>query len=131
MKKSGWWFWAVLAVLATFSCCFCLLPPFGEFAFQIAGGWVIFLVSVVPEIHFSWSGIATACLCLVLLAWGLHRFFQWLYGHCRRSEQSPPTWSRRWTLSLLGAIVVMFVAGLAVVGMIHQRHTLLRTGHGQ
>jgi hypothetical protein len=64
------------------------------------------------------AGALTAAVCLVALAVGLHRFLTWLVGPGR-------PWRWRWTLSGLGLVVLMFVAGISAVGLTHQTAWLL------
>ena len=68
-----------------------------------------------------------AALCLVSLACGLHLFLGWLHAQRPKPEAEGPSppWRLRWTLSLLGVAVLMFVAGIAAVGVTHQTAWLL------
>jgi Protein of unknown function (DUF1559) len=108
-------------------CCACLGAKWPlESLFYLAAGWALYLYRVVPEMSVSWSGIATAIVCLVLLAVGLHRFLRWLYT-ARPSVAGTPAreWPRRWTATILGVVVLMFVAGIAAVGVTHQTAWLM------
>jgi hypothetical protein len=85
-------------------------------------GWAFFLYRVLPGISLSWVGVATTLLCLGLLSFGLHRFSNGFYAQVqkRRQVETIQPWRWRWTVSLLAVIVLMFVAGIAAVGIVHQ-----------
>jgi hypothetical protein len=79
-------------------------------------GWAFYLYRVVPQVRVSWPGVLTGGACLVLLAFGLHRFLRWLHG--QRPAARP--WPARWTGTVLALVVLMFAAGIAGVGIAHQ-----------
>ena len=87
-------------------------------AFRLAAGWAYFVGRVGPRVSVNGAGVLTALVCLVALAVGGHLFLRWLVGTARR-------WQLRWTLSILGAVVLMFVAGISAVGITHQTAWLL------
>lgn len=88
-------------------------------------GWTMYLARVIPQVSVSGPGVLTALFCLAAFTAGLHAFLQWL---CRQNnsdfgEIGTPVarmWSFRWTMGLVALIVLMFVAGLAAVGVTHQ-----------
>jgi len=117
----------VLGLLAVFLlfCLGCLFPL--DFAFSLIAGWVFYLVRVAPQITWNWSGIFTAVVCLVILAFGLQRFLSWFYRQLqtKRGTPAPKAWSWKWTLRILGLVVLMFVAGLSAIGITHQTAWLI------
>jgi len=100
-----------------------------EFLFNLAIGWALYCVRVLPQVHPSIEGILTAVVSLVALAFGMHWFLRWLHGQLQVSERFDErdfrAWPFRRTGVLLALIVLMFVAGIAAVGMIHQTAWLL------
>lgn len=84
-------------------------------------GWCAFLVDAVSTVQWNVSGIATAIAALVVFAIGLHRLAGWFYleNGCG-GNGDPTTWKFRWTTSLAALIVLMFCAGIAIVGIAHQ-----------
>jgi prepilin-type processing-associated H-X9-DG protein len=92
-----------------------------QLGLYLAFGWVIFLAKVLPQVQVAWSGVALAVICLGAFAVGVHWFLGWMFAQIRPERR----WKLRWTASLVGVIVVMFVAGLATAGMAHQAGWLL------
>jgi hypothetical protein len=121
---------ALLGILL-FLCCGLLVPPL-LFPVQVAGwlllGWTAFLYRVVPAMTVDWAGLATALLCLTALAVGLHYICSWVHQQIVRAKHPDQVaiarWRPRWTFALLALVVLMFVAGIAAVGMTHQSYWL-------
>jgi hypothetical protein len=90
-----------------------------DFLFTVLVGWIWFLGRVAGNIQVNLSGVGMALLCLVLLAGLLHGFAGWLYRQMSKADPPRP-WRFRWTASILGAIVLMFAAGVAAIGLTHQ-----------
>ena len=87
---------------------------------------------VVPQVHLDRSATASAAVCLILLTAGVHWFASWLYPLIAYSPDvehasAAPRWHARWTAWLIGGVLLMFVAGLASVGVTHQVGWLLST----
>ena len=95
-----------------------------ELPFRIAFGWVWYLARVVPNWNPDPVTVATAVGCLVGLVVGGHLFLRWLYS---ATSDEPREWPWRWTLKGVALVVVMFVAGIAVTGLIHQATWLARS----
>lgn len=96
--------------------------------FNLAFGWVFYGFQTLPHVRFAGSDILTAAVCLTVFAAGLHSFLRWLYRHVSASRQiegQAAIWPIRWTGALLGLILLMFVTGLAAVGISHQTAWLL------
>ena len=115
----------VLLILLSFSVAFlCLLDRVGlaEIPIFIGIGWIKFLWRVVPEMQVDGRGVVTALVCITALIGGSHWFFSWLHkARTKLSEQGTvPHWSWRRTFALLSVVVLMFVAGIAAVGVTHQ-----------
>jgi uncharacterized membrane protein len=97
-------------------------------------GWIGFAQRVFPKVQPTTGGFVTAAVCLVVLWLGLHAFLGWLYRNFGRThgEESPASrrWRVRWTASLLTVTVLMFVAGIAAAGVVHQMVWIARErGH--
>lgn len=97
------------------------LHPSGEIGIDLLFGWVPFLNRVIPGLEVRWDGVATffaALLCVTVLA---HVFLRWLHRELATLRNLRHShWRIQWTLTLMGLVVVMFVAGISVVGATHQ-----------
>jgi prepilin-type N-terminal cleavage/methylation domain-containing protein len=100
-----------------------LLGPAGELLVQLPFGWVLFLRRVVPLLRPDPAVAATGAVCLAGFAVGLHGFLRWFYA----AVEPPRRWKARWTGSIVALVMVMFVAGIATVGIAHQTGWLLTT----
>ncbi|HZZ80832.1 MAG TPA: hypothetical protein VFE62_20180 [Gemmataceae bacterium] len=83
-------------------------------------GWYRVIARVGPEIEISYAGVATAVVCIGAVVIVLHWLARWLYGGLRLAPTRadwPETWRWKWTLCLVAAVMLMFVAGLAGVGV--------------
>ena len=83
-------------------------------------GWLHFLIRVIPAIQLNPMAIITALVCIVLLLLGAHIFFTWLARAWQVGQPDAVPWRRRWTVSLVSLVLLIFVAGTAVVGFTHQ-----------
>jgi prepilin-type processing-associated H-X9-DG protein len=87
-------------------------------------GWISYLIHVFPEVRVNGWGVATVLACLVPLAIGTRGFLGWFCGQSDRENGiTGRLW--RWTAWLLAMVVLMFVAGLAAGGIVHQAGWLL------
>jgi hypothetical protein len=93
-------------------CAGCVYPF--QTVFYLAAGWAFFLARVLPQITMSADGILTGVIGLVGFVLGLHLLLRWFAG-----TQDRP-WRGRWTFGLAALVVVMFAAGIATVGSVHQ-----------
>lgn len=95
------------------------LPP-RETTTSLAFGWWRFLTRVIPQQHVNVSGLLTAAICVTLLLAGLHGFLSWFVGAWNAGQPDARRWRFRWTAIALGLALLMFVAGTAFVGVVHQ-----------
>ena len=89
-------------------------------------GWLYYLGRVLPRIRVSTDGLLTALVCIALLTIGLHRFAKWLTWEVAHNRGSTARWRWHWTAALLGLVVLMFAAGIAAAGIVHQAGWLLQ-----
>jgi prepilin-type processing-associated H-X9-DG protein len=84
-------------------------------------GWIPFLGRIVPRVTFHWPTVAVGCAAFGLFIGGIH----WL-GRSWQKHQIPesgamaPVWKFRWSLMTVSAIILLFTAGLGVIGSVHQ-----------
>ncbi len=130
----------VFSTLLLLGCGGCIVPI--DILAALVAGWGFYLVRVLPQIQLNWSGVATAIICLVGFAFGLHAFLDWF---CRqwgsRPEMKPAgpnadfdsmlprRWQRRWTASIVVLVLVSFATGMAATGIAHQTGWLITETH--
>ncbi len=99
--------------------------------YYLVTGWASFLSRVLPVVVVDRFSLGVAGVCLIGLTFGLHRFFDWLHREIRTRKAaqrigSPEEqvaiqpWRFRSTLSILGIVMLMFIAGISAVGGVHQ-----------
>jgi hypothetical protein len=96
-----------------------------------AFGWIGYLARVGPQIRPDWSAMGMGLGALALFAVGLHWFMAWFYAAAIAAksnlseaasfgQSNGAGWLMRWTLSVVVIVVMMFVAGISMVGITHQ-----------
>jgi hypothetical protein len=97
----------------------------------LVGGWILFLARGFKEATFSLSGFATAAVALIVFVGVLNWLLNWFYVSWtarKAASQSPADiivpqqthWRFSWTLGITGLVILMFVAGTAMIGLTHQ-----------
>jgi hypothetical protein len=88
-----------------------------EGAFAILFGWIPFLERVLPEVKPDGPSMVVGSLALLLFGVGVH----WL-GWSWRGTTSPAAsrWRVRWTVTVVLGVILLFTAGISVVGISHQ-----------
>lgn len=119
MKR--WGCGAAIAVFMLFLAFIGVAVPL-EVLFHGGLGWLLFLRSVVPQVGVSWPGVATAVVALALFIAGFQRLATRWSVATRGADARPANraWRWRWTLLATAAVVLSFVAGVALVGATHQ-----------
>jgi hypothetical protein len=91
--------------------------------FELLFGWVQYLLRTMPAVRVNWWAVLSGVVYLTALALGLHLFLSWLYGQMRKPTEGDgpvPRWKVRWSLAIVGMVVLVFAAGIAAVGITHQ-----------
>jgi len=88
---------------------------------QLLLGWLYFLLYAIPKMTVDWPSAIVGTVCVLLFAVGLHRTARWLMISviCKNSEGTNH-WTWRSTLVTSATLFVLFAAGTAVVGALHQ-----------
>jgi len=93
----------------------------GTFVFQIpfflAFGWIGFLVENLRAMQPNAALIMEAAACVAALGVGGHYFARWLW---RQMAPEARPWRPQWSALGLGAVLLLFVAGIATIGITHQ-----------
>lgn len=105
----------VAGLLVGLACLGFALPI--DLIISVVSGWALFLWRVIPSLTINVGGVLTCLTAFSLLCWGLHRF-------CQRYRSS---WPFRHTLAIVAILLLMFVAGITVVGTAHQLYWLAKS----
>jgi len=129
-----------LAALVLLGCLGCIVPI--DILSALLAGWAFYLARVLPQLQFNWSGVATAILCLVGFAFGLHGFLEWFCRHWENRPEMKPAgpnadfdsmrplrWQRRWTAAIVVFVLLSFATGMAATGIAHQVGWLFTETH--
>jgi len=129
MNRRGWTkMQIVIAIALALLFCLLIVPcggpvfPF-EFVLYMAFGWLLYLYRISSELQPDAASIATGLAALTIFTAGLHAFCRWLQAARTlpvEMTQSQPHWKLRWTLSAVTILMLLFVAGIAMVGITHQ-----------
>jgi len=105
------------ALLAIGGLVLLVADPTDEIIFDIAFGWIAFCVRVLPMLRVRFDGLAVFFVGLIGMMLLSHYLLAWIY---RETSGEPRSWRIKWTLALVGLVVVMFVAGTSMIGASHQ-----------
>ena len=100
------------------------LQPYNRGPSSILGslviGWMKFIGRTVPLVSWNWDLVGMTLIGAMMILFGGHRFFSWLVSRIGVATGKNWRWQWRWTWSGLAAVVVSFVIGMSVAGVIHQ-----------
>lgn len=106
--------WLIAAVICFTGLTLMTVFLTAEGALYLVVGWFFFLERTLPLIRIDWPSVFVGCLALGLFAGGLHAVGR---SFLRSSDGM---WKLRWSLACTALIVLLFAAGVASVGAIHQ-----------
>jgi hypothetical protein len=81
-----------------------------EIPVKLAFGWFWFMKENAQAMQPNWLLIGEGVACVAVLAFGGHYFMRWLWTG----------WRPRWTAAGLATLLLLFVAGIATIGITHQ-----------
>ncbi|MCA9156717.1 MAG: DUF1559 domain-containing protein [Planctomycetales bacterium] len=88
-------------------------------------GWIAFLQRVVPRIHVRVDGLLIFVVGFVVAVVCTHIMAVWLNREVSHRLGVARTWRLRTSVSLVALLLMMFVIGIAVSGVVHQTGWLL------
>ncbi|MDA0811177.1 MAG: hypothetical protein O3C21_02130 [Verrucomicrobia bacterium] len=96
-----------------------------ELGFWLVAGWIWFLLRTLPEITWNASLVGMGLVCSGLVLWLGHFFLHSLSAgasklRLERGASPLPPWRWAWSLRSYIALWVVFLVGMAVVGIAHQ-----------
>lgn len=89
-----------------------------EVPFWLVFGWVRFLRDNVLALEVNPLRLFEAAASIAALGVGGHYGLRWLRAQV--APGSPHPWRRRWTVATLCGVLLLFVAGVATIGITHQ-----------
>jgi prepilin-type processing-associated H-X9-DG protein len=102
---------------------------FSEIGRILLFGWIAFLGRTIPRATVNLSGVASGVVALVLLVAMVHYFGRWLV---RASSAGPGVlprpWRFRWSVSIVGSVILMFAVGYCSVGLARHLGWILSSG---
>jgi hypothetical protein len=100
-----------------------------EFVFTMVTGWLTFLFRVVPQVEVDVAAAVLGCSAFGIFVVGLHVLLRHLAASYRQDDAAAIdltiNWRLRWTISAASIILLIFIAGIAFVGITHQTIWLL------
>jgi hypothetical protein len=124
VKSSNVWLW-LAGIWLTISCMVALVPPFVElptFVLVLFGG-VRFVANNLSRMTYDTPALALGGAAMVLFVGLAHWVFRGFASRPHSTEVSvQPTirWKWRWTFAVLAVVILMFAAGISLVGLTHQ-----------
>ncbi len=96
-----------------------------ESVFYLATGWFFFIRKVVPKVEIVWSDVALSVCFVLAFVVGFHRFVKRTLNDVseERLIENPQlnlTWRWRSTFAVTGAVAVLFVTSISMIGLTHQ-----------
>lgn len=118
---------ALLVCLSLFFFVMCLGMFFLlQTLYVLAIGWISYLWRTVPTLTLSVSGTLWFLCTLALFFGGVHLAARRLYRGTPPTESPSATttaaanWQLRWSVSLVGMVLVLATSGICLIGMTHQ-----------
>jgi hypothetical protein len=106
---------------------FIVLPV--EILFHFLFGWLFFLRDVGPSVRLFWPSIITGIIAFFFVLVGAHSAIKWCRGAGQPGDsKSGGTWKSRWSVAAVLLIVMAFVAGICMTGLVHQLYWFSRDG---
>jgi hypothetical protein len=84
--------------------------------FVILFGWIPFLARVLPEVQPDGPSAVVGAVALMLFGVGVH----WLGRSWRGSSNPAGKWRIKWTAAVILGALLLFTAGISMIGLTHQ-----------
>lgn len=100
--------------------------PSDEIVPDLWFGWAPYLSNTLPKVTVRWDGMWWFCISLICAMVVFHLLITSIMNRVKSAEQrASKPWRWRWSLILPALTVVMFTAGISLVGITHQAAWLL------
>jgi prepilin-type processing-associated H-X9-DG protein len=91
-------------------------------------GWISFLGRVLPRLSADWPSIAVGLGAVVLFAAGIHALgFSWQRQRTAPEGEPRPAWRFRSTFAVVALVIILFTAGISIIGIVHQTGWLIHS----
>jgi hypothetical protein len=127
----------VLVIVVLLICVGFVLPI--QIAFFVLFGWAVHLYRLSGLVRVNWTELAGAVVALGIFGYGVHWFCDWLWEaiqakrseadanarHAAEGEVKPSPqpahvdWRAKWSAMIVALVMLMFVAGISMVGVTH------------
>lgn len=97
-------------------------------AWHLLVGWIAYLQRTLPQITLNREALLGAAACLIGVIILTHWLGRWLYREMSSDLPEHRRWRLGWTTLIVVGVMLMFVAGIAAVGVAHQSAWLARSG---
>lgn len=99
-----------------------------EGGFAVLFGWIPYLGQVVPKVSADRGSVAVGVVAVLLFAMGIHALGKtWQRQRSAKVGMATSTWRIRSTLAIVSMVLVLFTAGISIIGMVHQTTWLVRS----
>jgi prepilin-type processing-associated H-X9-DG protein len=88
-----------------------------EMTYELVFGWAGYLARVIPNAIVRWDGVVLFIVGTLVFTVLVHWIARWLR---REMSDTDAVWRWRSTIAVVGGVMMMFVAGIAMVGITHQ-----------
>jgi prepilin-type processing-associated H-X9-DG protein len=113
--------WVPIAIVLLFGCLVMgAVPPPVVVIARLLVGWAFYLNHVTPQVTINWSGVFSGAICLIAILLLGHWIASWLWRETHPSNSANPRWKPTWTAALTTIVVLLFLSGMAAVGIAHQ-----------
>jgi hypothetical protein len=97
-----------------------------EGAFALCFGWIVFLWQVLPRVALNLPSLTVAATALLAFAIGVHFIGRsWMGRRAAADSSARLTWKAGWTASIISVTVILFSAGISMIGAVHQTSWLI------
>ena len=90
-----------------------------DLGFNMVFGWALFLLRVVPEVAVNWSEFGLAIIAFVGCSVLIHSFGKSISASRDEGEKTG-RWGIRRSLAVTSLVALLFIAGIAAIGVVHQ-----------
>ena len=115
----------LLRIIALETLTIFLLATVPDFVSELSLGWFHFLGAVLPKIRIRWDGIAIFIFLFLFCIACTHYLLAWLANEIGTRRGQSIRWRRRSSAALVSMLLLVFVIGMCMTGVVHQAGWLI------